>query len=467
MTAMFQSLGVRNYRLFAGGQLISLTGTWVQTVAQDWLVLELTGNSAAALGAVTALQFLPMMLLSMYAGLLADRLDKRTMLIVVQSCFAALALGMGLLVVSGAVQLWHVYTFALLLGIAQAFDTPARQAFVGEMVGADRLPNAVALNSATFNTARLAGPAAGGILIAAFDVGPAFLLNAATYVGVLGALLAMRSRELVRSRRIERGRGQIAAAVRFVRGRTDLKQAFLLAFVVGTMGMNFMLTLPLLAKVDFGVGAAQFGLLSSALAGGALVGALLGSRRSGRPSAWLHLAFAGIFGALEMAVAFAPTFVLAMLIVAPTGAMLIAHNNVANARVQLGVPAQLRGRVMALYMMVFLGGTPLGALIVGFISEEFGARAGILAGGLSVLLTALVAAVLHARRQGVAVSIDLLPRPRMHFTMPAGAAAEAEAEVAAATAAADRAAAAVPARPTSGAGPGDGSGRRPGLAEAS
>jgi MFS family permease len=418
MSGVFSSLRVRNYRLFAGGQVISLTGTWVQTVAQDWLVLDLSGNSAAALGVVTALQFTPMMLLAMYAGVLADRLDKRLMLIIVQSCFALLALGMGLLVVSGSAQLWHVYVFAALLGVAQAFDTPTRQAFVSEMVGADRLPNAVSLNSATFNAARLVGPAVGGLLIATFDVGPSFLVNAVSYLAVITGLLSMRPSELVRSKPIERGRGQIAAAVRYVRGRGDLVQAFALVFVVGTMGMNFMLTLPLLAKTDFHVGAAQFGLLSSALAAGALVGALLGSRRRQRPSGWQHLGFAALFGLLETTLTFAPSFLLAALVVAPTGAALIAHNNVANARVQLGAPSTMRGRVMALYLMVFLGGTPVGALLVGAICERFGARAGIAAGGVSVLLATAVIAVMHARNTGLHVSIEVLPRPRVRLALP-------------------------------------------------
>jgi MFS family permease len=413
---MFHSLGVRNYRLFVSGQIVSLTGTWVQTVAQDWLVLELSGNSGTALGFVTALQFTPMMLLSMYAGVLADRLDKRKLLIVVQSTFALLSLIMGLLVVFGAARLWHVFVFAGLLGIAQSFDTPARQAFVAEMVGADRLPNAVALNSATFNSARLIGPAVGGLLIAAFDVGPAFLLNALTYAAVISALVAMRSRELVRSNRLARGRGQIVAGLRYVLGRGDLVRAFVLVFVVGTMGMNFMLTLPLLAKVEFGVGAAQFGLLGAAFAGGALVGALVGSRRRKRPSAVAHLTCAAVFGVLEVAVAFTPTFAVAALVLVPTGAFLIAHNNVANARVQLGVPAHLRGRVMALYVLVFLGGTPVGSLVIGLICERFGARAGLIVGGVSVLATAAVLAVLRARRQGMRVRLHVLPRPHIHVT---------------------------------------------------
>jgi MFS family permease len=415
---MFHSLGVRNYRLFATGQVISLTGTWVQTIAQDWLVLELSGNSGTALGLVTALQFTPMLLLSLYAGLLADRLDKRKVLMVTQSTMALLALGMGLLVVSGTVELWHVYVFAGLLGMAQAFDTPTRQSFVSEMVGPDGLTNAVALNSATFNTARLVGPAVGGLLIAAVGVGPAFLVNATTYAAVIGAYATMRSAELVRGNRIERSRGQVVEGLRYVRGRPDLLLVIALVFVVGTMAMNFNLTLPLLAKAEFGVQAASFGLLSAAFAGGALIGALVGTRRRGRPGANLLLGFAAVFGALEIAVAIAPSFLLAALVLVPTGAFLIAHNNVANARVQLGVPAHLRGRVMSLYMLVFLGGTPLGALLIGAISEQFGARAGIAVGGASALLAAGVLALLRERRHGVRVRLHTRPSPHLHVARP-------------------------------------------------
>jgi MFS family permease len=415
---MFQSLHVRNYRLFATGQMISLTGTWMQTIAQDWLVLELSGNSGTALGIVTALQFTPMLLLMLYAGVLADRLDKRKVLIVSQSVMGLLALGMGILVVSGAVQLWHVYVFAGLLGMAQAFDNPTRQAFVSEMVGPDRLTNAVALNSATFNSARLVGPAIGGLVIAAIDVGPAFLINAVTYVAVIGAYLAMRPGELVNTNRLERSRGQVMEGLRYVRSRPDLMLVIALISIVGTMGMNFNLTLPLLAKAEFGVGAASFGLLSAAFAGGALAGALIGTRRRGRPSATLLLTFAALFGALEVTVAFMPSFALAALFLIPTGAFLIGHNNVANARVQLGAPAHLRGRVMSLFMLVFMGGTPVGALVVGVISERFGPRSGLIVGGVSALLAAGTLALLRARRHGMKVRLHAKPTPHLHVARP-------------------------------------------------
>jgi MFS family permease len=415
---MFQSLDVRNYRLFATGQIISLTGTWMQTIAQDWLVLELTDNSGTALGVVTALQFTPMLLLMLYAGVLADRLDKRKVLIVTQSLMGLLALAMGILVVSGTVQLWHVYVFAALLGMAQAFDNPTRQAFVSEMVGPERLTNAVALNSATFNSARLVGPAVGGLVIAAFGVGPAFLINSATYVAVISAYFAMRAGDLVNINRLERSPGQVLEGLRYVRSRPDLMLVVALVFVVGTMGMNFNLTLPLLAKAEFGVGAASFGLLSAAFAGGALIGALVGTRRRGRPSATLLLTFAALFGAVEIAVAFAPSFALAALLLVPTGAFLIGHNNVANARMQLGAPAHLRGRVMSLFMLVFLGGTPVGAIVVGVISEHFGPRSGLIVGGVSALLAAGLLAALRARRHGMKLRVHARPTPHLHVARP-------------------------------------------------
>jgi predicted MFS family arabinose efflux permease len=324
-----------------------------------------------------------------------------------QTCSMLLAFAMGLLVVTGSAQLWHVFVFALLLGTGNAFDTPTRQAFVAEMVGPERLPNAVALNSATFNSARLAGPAVGGVVIAAFGVGPAFLLNAASYLAVLAGLLAMRPAELVRGKRMARASGQLVEGLRYVASRPDLVQVLLLVAVVGTLGMNFNLTLPLLAKTEFKVDAAMFGLLSTAFAAGALGGALVGTRRRTRPSARLLLTFAITFSVLEMAVAFAPSFALAMVVLVPTGSFLIAHNNAANARMQLGTPARLRGRVMSLYMLVFLGGTPLGSLVVGAISERWGARVGTFSGGLAVLLCALVLAAWQWR---------LSQRPALEFT---------------------------------------------------
>ncbi|TQS43230.1 MFS transporter [Cryptosporangium phraense] len=414
LRTMVSSLRVRNYRLFAGGQIISLTGTWMQTTAQDWLVLDLSHNSGTALGVITALQFTPVLLLTLWAGALADRLDKRKVLLATQLASMLLALGMGALVVTGSAQLWNVYVFALLLGTVNAFDTPVRQSFISEMVGPDRLPNAVSLNSATFNSARLLGPAVGGLVIAAVGVGPAFLINGATYVAVLVGLLAMRSSELITATQVARARGGVMEGLRFVRGRRDLLLVIAMMSVLGTLGMNFNLTLPLLAKVEFDVGPASFGLLSTAFAAGALLGALAGARRTTRPSARVVLSCAAAFGVLECAVAFTPTFGLACVVLLFVGLAFIAHNNAANARVQLGTPAHLRGRVMALYMLVFLGGTPIGSLIVGPISQHYGARVGLLIGGVATLLAAgfLAFARTRARRRGTApVAEPARPRP--------------------------------------------------------
>jgi MFS family permease len=393
---MTGSLRVRNYRLFAGGQVVSLTGTWMQAVAQDWLVLDLSGNSPAALSFVIALQFAPFLLLGLYSGVLADRFDKRRVLMVVQAAMMLVALTLGLLVVTGAVRLWHVYALALMLGVANAFDTPTRQSFVSELVGAELLPNAVALNSATFNTARIVGPAVAGLVIAWLGVGPAYLLNALSYVAVLIALARMDPGALMRGQRVLRGPGQVREGLRYVRSRPDLLMVMLMVSVIGTIGMNFPLTLPLLARAEFGVGAHAFGLLWSAFAIGALGGALVGTRRRTRPPATLLLVCAAVFGLLEMAVAFAPTFWVAAALLVPTGAFLIGHNNAANSRVQLGADPMLRGRVMALYTLVFLGGTTIGSLVVGGVSEVYGVRAALVLSGSAVVLAAAALAAARA-----------------------------------------------------------------------
>jgi MFS family permease len=395
---MTGSLRVRNYRLFAGGQVVSLTGTWMQTIAQDWLVLDLSGNSGTALGVVTALQFAPMLVLGLYSGVLADRFDKRRLLFLAQCAMALIALGMGLLVVSGAARLWHVYVLALLLGMTNALDTPVRQAFVSELVGPDLLPNAVALNSATFNTARIVGPAAGGLVIAWLGIGPAFLLNAVSYVAVLVALGRMDPAALFRGARVVRAGGQVREGLRYVWGRPDLMMVLVLMGVIGTIGMNFHLTLPLLARAEFGVDAGSFGLLWTAFAVGALAGALLGTRRRSRPPATALLLYAGVFGALEITVAFAGTFAVAALLLVPTGAFLIGHNNAANSRMQLGADPLLRGRVMSLYMLVFLGGATVGSLITGAIAEVYGVRAALVVGGGAVVLAAAVLGAVRAWR---------------------------------------------------------------------
>jgi MFS family permease len=263
--------------------MISLSGTWGQRVAQDWLVLELSGNSGVALGITTGLQFLPVLLFGLYGGVLADRYDKRRLLIGAQAAMGVLALALALLDLSGAVQLWQVYGLAFGLGVASALDTPVRQAFVVEMVGPDDLPNAVSLNSATFNSARIVGPAAAGIAIAAVGTGWVFAANALSYVAVLAGLRAIRTYELFPSTRVERAKGQLREGLSYVRSRPDLLVPMVLVFMVGTFGLNFQITLALVVKEVFGRSAGSYGLLSAFLAVGSLLGALLSARRTGPP----------------------------------------------------------------------------------------------------------------------------------------------------------------------------------------
>nr|MBA2555410.1 MFS transporter [Geodermatophilaceae bacterium] len=352
---MFSSLRVRNYRLFATGSLVSNTGTWMQRVAQDWLVLELSDNSGVALGLVTALQFGPILFFGMYGGMLADRYDKRTLLFATQAAMGLLALGLGLLDVVNVVELWHVYVLATGLGIATALDTPIRQAFVSELVGPGRLANAVGLNSSTFNAARLVGPGVAGLLIAAFSTGPVFLLNAASFAFTLLALARMRPEELFTSARLARGKGQLREALHYVRARPDLLLPMVLVFIVGTFGLNFQLTTALMAREVFKLDASAFGLLGSCVAVGSLTGALLSTRRRTRPRLRLLIGAALGFGVLEMIAGVMPTFASFAILLVPTGAAALTFIIAANSSVQLGTDATMRGRVMALYLLFFMG----------------------------------------------------------------------------------------------------------------
>ncbi|HUR13934.1 MAG TPA: MFS transporter [Mycobacteriales bacterium] len=398
MSPTFSSLAVRNYRLFATGQVISLSGTWAQRVAQDWLVLQLSHDSGSALGVVTALQFLPVLLFGLYGGLLADRYDKRRLLAGAQVSMGVLALVLGVLNVTGTVQLWHVYVLAFALGLATVVDTPTRQAFVSEMVEPADLPNAVSLNSATFNASRILGPALAGLAIAQWGTGPVFLANALSYAAVVTGLARMRPAELLRSTPTPRQRGQLREGLRYVRERRHLAVPILLVFMVGTFGLNFQITLSLVAKLVFHRGASQFGLLTSAFALGSLIGALASAGR-GRPSPRRMVLAALAFGVLEVAVGLAPSFGSMMVLLVPTGAAVLLFTTSANAIVQLGTDAAVRGRVMALYVLVFLGGTPVGAPLVGLLAEHLGPRASLTIGGAVCAVSAVVAGVLLSERQ--------------------------------------------------------------------
>jgi len=411
----FRSLKNRNYRLFATGQIVSLSGTWGQRVAQDWLVLELSGNSGVALGITTGLQFLPVLLFGLYGGVLADRYDKRKLLIGAQAAMGLLALLLALLDLSGAVQLWHVYALAFALGLASVVDTPVRQAFVVEMVGPDDLPNAVSLNSATFNSARIIGPAVAGIGIAAVGTGWVFAANALSYVAVLVGLRAIRTADLFPSKRLERAKGQLREGLAYVRQRPDLLVPMVLVFMVGTFGLNFQITLALVVKEVFGRGAGSYGLLSAFLAVGSLLGALMSARRSGPPRQRTLFAAVLVFGLLEVLVGLAPTFELMALLLVPTGVAVLTFTTTANAIIQLGSAPQVRGRVMALYILVFLGGTPVGAPLIGALAEAFGPRSSIVAGGVITAVSGVVAAVVMTRIRSLRVEAHLVRRrPHVH-----------------------------------------------------
>jgi MFS family permease len=422
LSTTFRSLTIPNYRRFATGQLVKLLGVWMMFTAQDWLVLEITGNSAAALGMVVALQFAPVLLLTLYGGKLADRFDTRLLLIAANAAFAVVAVVFAVLVAAGAVALWQVYLFAGLLGVASAIETPVRQSFVSEIVEHALLPNALALSAATFNTARIAGPALAGVAIAAFGTGPVFLISAVLCVSPVLSYARMRTADLYREepseRRVAGSQAKIVDGLRYVRARDDLLLPIGLMAVVGMIGFNFPVTLAALAKIDFAAGPSSFGLLTTALAAGALGGALAGTGRRSRPSAYVVLAAAFGFAVFEMAVGFAPTFPVAMLLLVPTGFFSIYLAQAANHRVQMGVDGAYRGRVMALYVLVFLGTTPIGASLAGWWAQHFGVPSSLWAAGLVCLVAATAGLVWQLRRTGARLRVRVSPRPRLVVVPP-------------------------------------------------
>ncbi|WP_408006082.1 MFS transporter [Saccharopolyspora karakumensis] len=393
--SMFRSLRERNYRYYASGQVVSLTGTWMQRAAQDWLVLELSGGSPAALGLAVALQFLPTLALTLWAGVFADRFDKRKILIVTQSALGLCGFALGTLDVSGIVVLWHVYVLCFVLGCFSAVDAPVRQSFVVEMVGPAQLTNAVALNSMTFNLARIVGPAIAGLAITAVGTGWVFLANGLSSVAVVAGLLLMDTALLHRARAVGKERGQLRAGLRYVRGRPDLVVVMVLMFCVGTFGMNFENTFAVMARNVFGRDADGYGILITMLAVGTLTGATLAARRSGKPGSRLRLMLvgAGVFGALEAVAGLMPTYWLFAACLVPVGVAVMTFTTSANSTVQLAVEPTMRGRVMGLYMLLFMGGKPLGGLASGWLAEVFGPRWPLVLGGLLSLAAAIGGAV--------------------------------------------------------------------------
>lgn len=371
---VFRALSNYNYRLFLASQLVSQSGTWMQRIAQSWLVLVLT-ESPVALGTVTALQFLPILLLSLFAGGLADRYPKRRILVLLQVVALSQALALAALVISGQVQLWHVYVLALVLGTANALEQPLRHAFPSELVGRDLLPNAVALNAAVFNSGRIFGPGLGGFVVAWLGLGSAFLLNAVSYVVVLAALALMRVDGLASPTSEGRGSllGELAEAIKYAVATPPVLFTLSLVTCLGIFGFNYSTFLPLLARYELGLGPEGFGLLSAALGVGALAGAL-GVARWGRASLGSLIGSALAFATLLAGVGLSPGFALSLVLLAALGVAGVTFSTTTNTSLQLGVPESMRGRIMGIYGLLFAGMTPPGATITGWLADAVGIR---------------------------------------------------------------------------------------------
>ncbi|MFE7198410.1 MFS transporter [Microbacterium oxydans] len=376
---MFRSFANINYRIWFAGALISNVGGWMQATAQDWVVLtELTDNDATAMGVTMALQFGPPLVLVSMTGWVADRFDRRHILFATQSALLALAIAVGVLLLNDLMTLPMMFGFALGFGIVNAFDAPARQAFVSDMVSTGDTSNAVALNSASFNLARMVGPAVGGLLIVAIGSGWVFIVNAATFLAMLLALMLMR-RSLLAPRLKNRSRGGLAAGFRYVWGRSDLKVVFVTVFLIGAFGMNFPIFASTMA-LEFGAGADGYGVLSSVLAIGSLIGALLAARRD-RARVRVVILAAGGFGIAAFVSSVMPSYASYAVTLTFTGFMIVTLLTTANGYVQITTDPALRGRVLALYMAVIMGSTPVGAPIAGWVADTFGPRAAIMLGG--------------------------------------------------------------------------------------
>lgn len=385
---MFRSLSGVNYRIWFAGALVSNIGTWMQRTAQDWIVLtELTDYNATAVGITMALQFAPQLLLMPWSGLIADRFNRRKLLILTQTLMGLLALGLGIITVTGVVQLWHVYLFALGLGVVAAIDAPARQTFVSELVSDDDLSNAVALNSASFNGARMIGPAVAGLLTVVVGAGWVFMINAVTFAVTVFAMTLLRTAKLRGQPRAGRERGQLTAGFHYAWRRPDIVVVLITVFLVGTFGFNFAIFTSTMVTVEFGMGATEFGLLSSIMAIGSVVGALLAARRS-RPRLRLVVGGAAVFGLACAIAAVMPNYATFAISLALVGLASITLMTTANAYVQTTTSPVMRGRVMALYMAIFAGGTPLGAPLVGWVADQYGPRWALGVAALSGILAA-------------------------------------------------------------------------------
>ncbi|WP_249416704.1 MFS transporter [Streptomyces sp. TS71-3] len=402
---MFSSLRIRNYRLFASGAVISNTGTWMSRITQDWLVLSLTGSSAAV-GITTAMQFLPMLLFGLYGGLIADRFAKRKLLFCTQSAMSISGLMLAALTLSGVVQVWHVYLAAFWTGLVTVVDNPTRQTFVSEMVGPSRVRNAVSLNSANFQSARLIGPAVASALTAAVGPGWAFLANGLSFLAPLTGLLLMRPSELHAIRPTARGKGQLREGLKYVSGHPELIWPIVLIGFVGTFAFNFPIWLSAYANDIFHGGVGMYGLFNILMAGGSLLGALLAARR--RRTTQRMLIGAGLtMAVLEMAASWAPSYWMFVVLVVPIGIAGMTTNVTANSSVQMATDPEMRGRVMSLFMMVFTGGTPLGGPLFGWLADSFGVRVSFCVGGLVCATAAVVVGLMLVRAANLRIKVDL------------------------------------------------------------
>jgi MFS family permease len=419
MNNMFRSLAEVNYRIWFLGALVSNVGTWMQRTAQDWIVLtDLTHNNATAVGVTMALQFGPQLVLLPVSGWAADHFDRRRMLMCTQGAMALLGAALGVMTMTGIVELWHVYVFALLLGVAAAFDAPVRQSFVGELVDERNLSNAVALNSTSFNAARTVGPAIAGLLTAAVGAGPVFLINAASFIAVLLSLKFMRIEKLRRHERSAR-RGGLVEGFRYVRHRPDIIVILIMVFLIGTFGLNFPIFTSTMASTVFHKGAGEFGVLSSIMAVGSVAGSLLAARRE-KPRVSMLFAGALLFGVGCLIAAVMPSYWLFGASLALIGLFSQTLMTTANGTVQLATDPAVRGRVLAIYMAIFMGGTPIGAPIVGWVADVLGPRWGLGVGAASGILAGAAGVVYLVKYRGLRVRV-LRGRPAFVLEEPEAA----------------------------------------------
>jgi MFS family permease len=392
----FAALSSRSYRIYIGGQSLANTGTWMQSIAQDWLIFSLT-HSSTAVGVTMALQFLPILLLGLHAGALADRLPKRRILLITQTFNGITTAALAVITISGAVSPAYVYGFALASGVVFAFDSPARQAFVTEVVSEGQLRAGISLNAAVFQATRLIGPAIASVLIATAGTGWVFAVNAACYLGPTIGLLMLRPADLHPAPAVPRAQGTVAATARYLRRRPDVLWTIFLVGMIGTFGLNFPIVLTAMAQTAFGGNASMYGLFNIVLGLGSAAGAVL-SGAGRRPRTRAIVTTAAIFGTLQAIAGLAPDLAVFLVLLVVMGFVNLVCQAMANASVQLAVDPEIRGRVMGLYMLVFVGGTPIGAPIIGAVTSHYGARTGMLVCGIIPAVAAAVMAVAVTRR---------------------------------------------------------------------